>query len=165
LETLKIGLPRIKEPNEFLRRFILPLLQMTPSLRKLRLKIIITPGYQDICKAIDLSLLIEGMASHLKLLRDFKVVNCPAPAELFKYRDSTTESLIWFDLKNLKRISFLSNLNTVDIHSEFFNDFDFQSFLLQVFPLAKNNDNIGKNENTERKKSLKLYRKQKIKEI
>ena len=125
IEILKIKLPRILESSQLLQKFVVPLLQMTPNLRKFRLKLRTSPAYRAKCKPIDLSELLGNM-DNLKQLESIKISNYPSKFSA----SSKTESLIQFDPK--KSLVILSKLTKIGLYSEFFGDFDFKS-LVKLF--------------------------------
>jgi len=136
LETLKIKMRRTAQSNNILRKFVLPLLQMTPDLKRFRLVLVNSPAFHaTICEKLDLSLFNKRVSSTLKQLESFKVLNCTNAL-------SYSPNLITFDPK---KSYFLSNLRRVSIQGDLSETFDFKSFL-QLFSI----------ENGDPKKSLKM---------
>ena len=123
LITLKIRMRRTAQSNDLLHKFVLPLLQETPSLKKFRLRLVHSPAFRaSSCEALDLSLFNERVAV-LKQLESFKVSNRTTFNEFSPQKPC---QLLTFDSK---RCQFLSNLKKVHIEGDFSQEFNFQSFL------------------------------------
>jgi len=117
LHILKIKMLKTARLNDLLHKFVLPLLQMTPNLKKFRLGLEGSLAFNaPKCEALDLSLFNERVVA-LKQLGYFKVSN--------KSAFSPGHQIIF----DPKECLFFSNLKKVNIERNFSEGFDFKSLL------------------------------------
>jgi len=132
LGTLKILMHQIENSNDHLHKFILPLLQAIPALKKFRLELTNSKGVSwrkcEHRKPLDLSLLFDNVIT-LKQLQSLKVLNCQLLDDLQPTREY--EKMIF----TTKERQLLSNLTEINLYGDLLEEsFDFKGFLRLFSP-------------------------------
>jgi len=118
LISLDLKMPLFTEPNEILKKFILPLLAATPKLEKLNLEFCFKAN-----EPLEFSIFLDGIA-HLQHLKAFGISHQKREDQPFFIENQ--DLIVTF--KPQKTFAF-PNILSVNINAFISKDFDFQKFL------------------------------------